>query len=113
MTKINKRQRAFILSCLLHVLHGNRPYALSRRSHPITPLAPTGCFEYKSLIEKVQNKSKLALSEELPSCFYEGDVFFQDINRDWPDSVNHLDAIITSPPFFDSTRFYLSSWIRL
>jgi tRNA G10 N-methylase Trm11 len=24
-----------------------------------------------------------------------------------------LDAIITSPPFFDSTRFYLANWIRL
>ena len=65
------------------------------------------------MIEKVQNKSNLALSEKLPSCFCEGDVFFQDINRDWPDPVNYLDAIITSPPFFDSTRFYLSNWIRL
>jgi hypothetical protein len=24
-----------------------------------------------------------------------------------------LDAVITSPPFFDSTRFYLANWIRL
>jgi len=27
--------------------------------------------------------------------------------------VDHLDAIITSPPFFDSTRFYLANWMRL
>ena len=30
-------QEAMIFSCLLHVLHGNRPYALSRNSHPLTP----------------------------------------------------------------------------
>jgi hypothetical protein len=27
--------------------------------------------------------------------------------------VDQLDAIITSPPFFDSTRFYLANWMRL
>ena len=26
---------ALVFACLLHILHGNRPYALSRRSHPI------------------------------------------------------------------------------
>lgn len=26
-------ERSFVLSCILHILHGNRPYALSRRSH--------------------------------------------------------------------------------
>lgn len=29
-----------VKSCLLHVLHGNRPYALSRRSHGIIDLTP-------------------------------------------------------------------------
>ena len=38
---------AFVFACLLHILHGNRPYALSRRSHPITPFAPSGKSEYK------------------------------------------------------------------
>jgi tRNA G10 N-methylase Trm11 len=27
--------------------------------------------------------------------------------------VDNLDAIITSPPFFNSTRFYLANWMRL
>ena len=55
----NKSQSAehnFVLACLLHILHGNRPYALSRRSHPITPFAPTGPTEYRSLIQKLQQK---------------------------------------------------------
>src|SRR5581483_2757734 len=35
----------FVLTCMMHVLHGNRPYAVSRRSHPVTPFAPTGPAE--------------------------------------------------------------------
>lgn len=40
---------SLVFSCLLHILHGNRPYALSRNSHPITPYAPTGEYVYKKL----------------------------------------------------------------
>src|SRR5690606_15498057 len=43
---------ALVLSCMLHILHGNRPYALSRTSHPITPYAPSGDFVKKSVIDK-------------------------------------------------------------
>ena len=37
----------------------------------------------------------------------------QDATEWWPADVNELDAVITSPPFFDSTRFYLGNWMRL
>ena len=37
----------------------------------------------------------------------------QDATSWWPVEVNNLDAVVTSPPFFDSTRFYLANWIRL
>lgn len=39
-----------VISALMHILHGNRPYALSRKSHPITPYAPTGDYIYKALL---------------------------------------------------------------
>lgn len=32
---------------------------------------------------------------------------------EWPAEVSELDAIITSPPFFDSTRFHTANWMRL
>ena len=32
----------FVAACLAHILHGNRPYALSRRSHNIIPIPPKG-----------------------------------------------------------------------
>lgn len=108
-----KPAEAMVLASLLHILHGNRPYALSRKSHPIVPYAPNGEFIYKNLIEKVTEKVKKSTSIELPENFINGDIFLQDTTKKWPDMVSDLDAIITSPPFFDSTKFYMANWIRL
>jgi tRNA G10 N-methylase Trm11 len=102
-----------VVASLLHILHGNRPYALSRRSHPIVPYAPTGDFIYKSLIEKLCEKVNRVINEELPLNFKNGKIFNQDTTIVWPQEINDLDAVITSPPFFDSTRFYLANWIRI
>lgn len=104
---------ALVMSAIMHVLHGNRPYALSRRSHGITPFAPTGEFEYKSLIEKTKEKIERAISELQRDNFQSGIVYYQDTTKTWPEDVRDLDAIITSPPFFDSTRFYSANWMRL
>ncbi len=43
----------------------------------------------------------------------EGQIFYQDAISWWPNCISDLDAIITSPPFFDSIRFHLANWIRL
>lgn len=102
-----------VFSSLLHILHGNRPYALSRRSHGITPFAPTGAFEYKNLIDHLKEKVERSYATELPKEFIEGDMLYQDATSWWPRHIENLDAIITSPPFFDSTRFYLANWLRL
>jgi hypothetical protein len=102
-----------VVASLLHILHGNRPYALSRRSHPIVPYAPSGEFIYKNLIEKLTEKVDRTINQELPLNFKNGKIFNQDATGIWSQEINNLDAIITSPPFFDSTRFYLANWIRL
>jgi tRNA G10 N-methylase Trm11 len=104
---------SLILAALLHILHGNRPYALSRRSHPITPFAPTGEFEYRPLMSRLREKVERSLAVTYPQEFTPGKAIFQDATSWWPQQVDHLDAIITSPPFFDSTRFYLANWMRL
>jgi hypothetical protein len=49
-------------ACLLHILQGNRPYALSRRSHPITPFAPTGPAEYRPLLPRLREKVARSLA---------------------------------------------------
>ncbi len=104
--------RAMVMSCLLHILHGNRPYALSRRSHPITPFAPTGEAVRHSLIEKLESKIKRVMSS-FSSTQQSSKIYCQDAAAAWPEEVDSLDAIITSPPFFDSTRFYSANWMRL
>ena len=104
---------ALVFACLLHVLHGNRPYALSRRSHPIVPFSPTGERVYKKLVEKLERKLARSLSVERPAAFVAGSSIRQDATAPWPQEMDGLDAVVTSPPFFDSTRFYLANWIRL
>ena len=104
---------SLVLASLLHILHGNRPYALSRRSHPITPFSPTGPTEYRALIPRLREKVERSLNVELPNSFLPGDVIRQDATAPWTPLTYDLDAVITSPPFFDSTRFYLANWMRL
>ncbi|QIZ78066.1 DNA methyltransferase [Ferrimonas lipolytica] len=103
---------ALVMSCMMHILHGNRPYALSRNSHPITPYAPTGDFIYKNLIEKLWAKVNKSLDTEVEGGFVNGHCFQADILAKWPEEIQEIDAIITSPPFFDSTKFYMTNWMR-
>lgn len=103
---------AVLFSCTLHLLHGNRPYALSRRSHPVTPFKPTGDFEYRQLMPRLRDKLA-RLHEELTNDAREwGGSAQGDCTVTWPASIPTADVIITSPPFFDSTRFYMTNWMR-
>ena len=106
-------EKSIVFASILHILHGNRPYALSRRSHGITPFAPSGEFEYKNLIIKLKEKINRSLQYVDRKNFIEGSIYFQNALKTWPKEIKSLDAIITSPPFFDSTRFYLSNWMRI
>lgn len=109
----NKPEGLFVMASLLHILHGNRPYALSRRSHPITPYKPSGPYEYRPLIERLKTKVQRGLQQSLPKEFQSGKMFLRDATNWWPKEIYQLDAVITSPPFFDSTRYYLANWLRL
>ncbi|MCL7409447.1 DNA methyltransferase [Marivivens donghaensis] len=102
-----------VFSAMLHILHGNRPYALSRNSHPLTPYAPTGDYVYKNVSTHLRTKvhSALAAKESLPltpqSISIQSDV--RDLSQLADGSI---DVIITSPPFASSTRFYMTNWMR-
>ena len=102
----------FVWASLLHILHGNRPYALSRNSHPITPFNPTGPHEYKPLVEKLQARIELALKVPLPSCFKTGKTILGDFRTYMATTQDSFDAIITSPPF-PGLRFDRPNWLRL
>lgn len=107
-----KSSEAMVYAALLHVLHGNRPYALSRKSHPLTPYAPSGEFEYKSVIEKVSQKIINAYKEDDFANFVLGKAYLGDYS-DLSKKEIKADCIITSPPFADSMRFYMQNWMRL
>jgi hypothetical protein len=46
---------AFIWASLLHVLHGDRPYALSRTSHPISPFVQKAQLSTKMFMRRYSN----------------------------------------------------------
>ena len=109
----NDGSSALVMASMLHILHGNRPYAVSRRSHPITPFAPTGPTEYRSVFDRLATKVERSLLSLDGTPLPEGKAWFQDASEAWPSEVDDLDAVITSPPFFDSTRFHTGNWMRL
>lgn len=112
--EIKTASEATVFASLLHILHGNRPYALSRNSHPITPFAPKGEFIFKDLIAKLKEKTNRVLNTELPTTFKTGSAIWDDFsNLPKYFKAENIDAVITSPPFYDSTRFYLANWIRM
>ena len=104
---------SLVFASLLHILHGNRPYALSRRSHPITPFAPTGPVVHRALIPRLVKKVERSVATPLAKDFVAGHSLRQDVTDWWPAPVQNLDAVVTSPPFFASTRFHAGNWMRL
>lgn len=102
-----------VMAAFLHVLHGNRPYALSRTSHPLTPYAPTGEFVYKNVVEHIREKVASAYSGKVDFSSYErGRAILGDFAL-LPAKGVRADWIICSPPFADSIRFYMQNWMRL
>lgn len=99
-------------ACTSHILHGNRPYALSRRSHNVIPIPPKGEFEYKPLIDSLSDKIERTLKYNPPSEFVEGTAYQTDafeLNQ----VIASTDAIITSPPFLKTTEFLRQNRVRL
>lgn len=108
--------QSFVLACMLHILHGNRPYALSRRSHGITPFKPNGDFIYKPVEKHLKDKIERCLANNFGEHFIPGQCFLGSVfnlKKVLPnDLFGKIDACISSPPFFNSTRFYITNWIR-
>ncbi|MFT3912577.1 MAG: DNA methyltransferase [Anaeromyxobacteraceae bacterium] len=101
----------FVKASLLHVLHGNRPYAISRTSHPITPFHPKGPRPYKSVLKHVRARVDSALREPLPITYVPGKSYWGDF-RALPKNVSGADLIATSPPFL-GMRFDRPNWLRM
>lgn len=102
----------FIRANLLHILHGNRPYALSRLSHSLTPFSPKGDYIYKPVYEKLVERIDKSYNCEITEKFKRGKYFYGSYEL-LPNKLNKkVDVIITSPPFV-GMRFDRPNWMRL
>lgn len=108
----NKKDYSFLIASLSHILHGNRPYALSRRSHNIMPWNPTGPTIYKNVIEHLRDKVYRMKKIELPSEFIKGKSYQYDTTK-LPFPAKSIDHIMTSPPFIYNRDFLRMNRIRL
>jgi SAM-dependent methyltransferase len=101
-----------VASAVCHILHGNRPYALSRRSHGIIPIPPKGDFVYKPLMRSLRAKIARLAINELPDDFSVGTAFRADAGSLALANAS-VDAVITSPPFLGTTEFLRQNRLRL
>jgi len=107
-----KKDYSFLMACFAHILHGNRPYALSRRSHNIMPWPPKGPRVYKHVIKHLEDKVKRMKKIELPESFVLGESYQAD-TTEVPLKNSSVDCIITSPPFTSNRDFLRMNRIRL
>lgn len=108
----SNRAARLMVAATAHILHGNRPYALSRRSHGIIPIPPKGEFVYKSLIASLRAKIGRLSLDLLPSGFVPGSASQADAFH-LPFEDGSVDVIITSPPFLGTTEFLRQNRVRL
>lgn len=109
---VSSASNAVLMTCVLHILHGNRPYTLSRNSHPVTPFAPSGPVEYRGLLARLTTRldTVMPLLTDLSSTCPPGTA----VRGDYSDlELAPVDAIVTSPPFAKSVRFWSMNWLRL
>lgn len=103
---------SFIMSNIAHILHGNRPYALSRRSHNVIPIPPKGEFRYKPLLKHTKDRMEKYLQINFSDTFVNGKAFNESI-FDFEIERESVDVMITSPPFFGNTEFLRQNRVRI
>jgi len=103
---------SFLAACLLHILHGNRPYALSRRSHNIMPWPPKGPTIYKPLVRLLREKVGRMIDQGLPLTYVRGQAL-RDSVFSLSIANESIDCILTSPPFYGNRDFLRMNRIRL
>lgn len=101
----------FVSACLAHILHGNRPYALSRRSHNVIPIPPKGPKVYKSVMRSLRDKCNRMLSLPLPTTFKKGCAMTAPADK-LPIEDTAIDVVITSPSFLGTTHFLRQNRLR-
>lgn len=109
-----KDNRDFLLGCLLGISHGHRPQHLSIRTGYIIPYIPNPKPEvvYKNSIEKMIQKVKRMYVDH-PVFKYCPTIFLGDSRNTPYIKKKSIDAIISSPPYYDTLDYVSANKLRL
>ena len=102
---------ALLFACTLHLLHGNRPYRFKPTQAPGNTSQTHRAFEYRALIPRFSTRLP-GLPMRVETNLVHLRIGSGDCTTLWPISIPRADVVITSPPFYNSTRFYMSNWMR-
>lgn len=109
--KIIEDKRHFLLGCLIGIVHGHRPQYLSAWTGYIIPFAPQSAPEYREVIPKLTAKITRSHLNQIPQS-NQAIIKKQD-SRKIRLAENSVDAVITSPPYFDTIDYVTSNRLRL
>jgi len=108
-----KKNNYFILGCLLGIAHGHRDIHLSMRTGYIIPYIPKPKpkIVYKNVKQRIIKKIKLMCKTNIP-IQTKGKIYCADAKK-LPIGNNSIDAIISSPPYYDTLDYVKSNYLRL
>jgi len=101
----------FILGCLLGILHGHRPGHLSATTSLTIPFKPKTTPPYKEVIPRLKSKIKRMYKDPFP-MHHEIRIFYAD-TRQFNLPRDSIDAIISSPPYYDTLDYVEENRLRL
>ena len=115
----------FTLASLLGILHGHASYSLSISSSHAYSMSPRYVREYaikhglkppirdvkKCLITKITRCLKVPLPRFVLSDVRRGSALF--CSSIFPELINNVDLIITSPPYLNAQTYAKDNWLRL
>ena len=108
-----KDKKDFLLGCLLGIVHGHRKQHLSMRTGYIIPYIPKPKpkVEYKNSIEKLKYKIQRMYKDQIKNKS-NIKVFNDDILK-IKLKENSIDAIISSPPYYNTIDYVHANRLRL
>ena len=117
-----RSQNHFFLSCLLGILHHQRPGFLSFPSSHLVPYLRTRkfprnmyphLFEYRSVRPRLEAKIRRAFKRAPPTTFHHLISGISNVSVDRVDLPQDIDCVITSPPYMNALDYVRDNRLRL
>jgi len=109
--KILEDNEKFLFGCLLGILHGHRPGHLSVYTSLVVPFRPIDKPPYKEVIPRMMEKVKRMYRNPFPLDTFS--TAFQGDARYLPLASGSIDAVVSSPPYYDTLDYIEDNRLRL